>query len=202
MSSDTREVLEENLPDAVRDELEHSELATRVGGNYGEQAGRRIGQQVGAEIESRFRDRLAAGATIGRALGAALKALPAALLEALREAASAGSVVAELKSELKPELGSLVTETKDEATAEAEATAETAAETDSGAAESVSGLPDSADKLRQETIRDLLDVMSYRELQSTAKDVGVKANQSHDDLVDDILDQFAGGDGESAESGS
>ena len=46
------------------------------------------------------------------------------------------------------------------------------------------------EELRQETLEDFLELMSYRDLQSLAKDVGVKANLSKDELVDQIAEEL------------
>lgn len=45
-------------------------------------------------------------------------------------------------------------------------------------------------ELREETYRELLEVMSYRDLQSIAKEVGVKANLSQDELIERVAEQF------------
>jgi len=185
--STTRELIEQNLPESLRDELEESELGTQVGGTYGEQAGRELGQQVGSTLEAKFRSRLDEGANLIGALRATLVALPGAILSALRGGSSPGGVVEDLKTRLKNQVTSLgSSSTADE---ESPDETETAAPTDT---ESVSGLPDSVDQLREETIRDLLEVMSYRDIQSTAKELGIPANQSHEEIMDDIVEQFAG----------
>lgn len=202
--SNTLELIEENLPDSLRNELEESDLGTQVGGSYGEQAGREIGQQVGSEIEQRFRSRLDAGATFGRALIDALKALPSVILHTLRESASPGSVISNIKSQLKNEATSFLSDKQAETSEAAEGAAETAADTAEEAAdtaeeaaESIPGLPENVSKLREGTIRDLLGVMSYRDLQSTAKELGIKANQSQEEIINDVVAQVSGAEDES-----
>lgn len=105
----------------------------------------------------------------------------AAVSDAATEAADTATDAAESATDAVTDTA---TEDDDEAAEAADSTTE--------AAQSIPGLPDSVDQLRRETIRDLLEVMSYRDLQSTAKEVGVKANQSHEEIVDEIIEQFAG----------
>lgn len=83
----------------------------------------------------------------------------------------------------------------DEAEAEDEGVEDDASESD--------GVPDvempedvdlSADEiqdLKEDTYRELLETMSYRDLQSVAKDVGVKANLAQDEMTDRIVDAFS-----------
>ncbi|WP_227380824.1 hypothetical protein [Haladaptatus halobius] len=47
--------------------------------------------------------------------------------------------------------------------------------------------------IREETYRDLLEKMEYSELQSIAKEVGVKANLEREELVDAIAEEFNDG---------
>ena len=50
--------------------------------------------------------------------------------------------------------------------------------------------PSTADleDLKRETLEDFLDVMSYRDLQAVAKDVGVKANLSREEMTAEIVE--------------
>ncbi len=192
--STTLELIEENLPESLRDELEESEVGTQVGGSYGEQAGRELGQQVGATLEEKFRSRLNEGANLIGALRAVLVALPGAILSALRQASSPGGVVDDLKNRIKQEATSLLPDSA----ADEESTDEDDKETTTDS-ESVSGLPDSVEQLREETIRDLLEVMSYRDIQSTAKELDIPANQSHEEIMDDIVEHFTDEDAEEAD---
>ena len=50
------------------------------------------------------------------------------------------------------------------------------------------------EELRQETLEDFLELMSYRDLQSVAKDVGVKANLSREEMTDRIVEQVSAGE--------
>lgn len=92
-------------------------------------------------------------------------------------------------------------EAADEAEADEEATDdEGSTEEDSSERD---GVPDvempgdidlSADEiqdLKKETYRELLESMSYRDLQSVAKDVGVKANLAQDEMTDRIVEEFS-----------
>ena len=50
------------------------------------------------------------------------------------------------------------------------------------------------EELRQETLEDFLELMSYRDLQSVAKDVGVKANLGREEMTDRIIEQVSAGE--------
>ncbi|ELY96987.1 hypothetical protein C482_14489 [Natrialba chahannaoensis JCM 10990] len=68
-----------------------------------------------------------------------------------------------------------------------------------------SGLEQSAEdleNLRRETLVDFLGVMSYEDLQSVAKEVGVKANLSREEMTDEIVDTVTDDDGGTADDGA
>jgi hypothetical protein len=50
---------------------------------------------------------------------------------------------------------------------------------------------DDLEQMREDTYRELLEVMSYRDMQSIAKELDVKANLSEDELTERIVEQFA-----------
>lgn len=50
---------------------------------------------------------------------------------------------------------------------------------------------DEIQDLTEDTYRELLETMSYRDLQSLAKDVGVKANLAQDEMTDRIVAKFS-----------
>ncbi len=83
-----------------------------------------------------------------------------------------------------------VEEGSDEDDTEDEEEAEGDAEEGSTDASDVNLNPDDVQAIREETYRELLETMDYSELQSVAKEVGVKANLGRDDMVDAIVEQF------------
>lgn len=77
---------------------------------------------------------------------------------------------------------------------------EAAAETDE-----MEATAENLEELRTETLEDFLEVMSYRDLQSVAKEVGVKANLSREEMTRRIVaqvtdDEAADGEGEQAQN--
>ncbi|WP_323171518.1 hypothetical protein [Natrialba sp. PRR66] len=54
------------------------------------------------------------------------------------------------------------------------------------------------ENLRRETLVDFLGVMSYQDLQSVAKEVGVKANLSREEMTDEIIETVAAEEGDGA----
>ncbi|MFC4988413.1 hypothetical protein [Saliphagus infecundisoli] len=48
--------------------------------------------------------------------------------------------------------------------------------------------PEDLEGLRRETLEDFLEVMSYRDLQSVAKDIDVKANLSREEMTEEIIE--------------
>lgn len=115
-----------------------------------------------------------------------------------------------------PEEGEVVQETEDEDGEDADATEEAEGEDEeSGAVEQgeerdaeegdtdeggavPDEIPEDADlsadeiqDLTEDTYRELLETMSYRELQSLAKDVGVKANLAQGEMTDRLVAEFS-----------
>jgi hypothetical protein len=90
-------------------------------------------------------------------------------------------------------------ETAESAGDAAEEAAGAAAEEAENAAEKLAA--GDMDELRKETYRELLEMMEYSKIQSIAKQSGVKANLSRDEMIDEIVDNFdADEDAEDAES--
>lgn len=116
--------------------------------------------------------------------------------EALDEAEETAQRAAE-------EAAGTVEETADEATDTAEETTEGAATeakeaadevTDAAADASVDDLTsDDVQAIKEETYRELLETMEYSELQSIAKEVGVKANLKREEILDAIVEEFNDG---------
>ncbi|ELZ09025.1 hypothetical protein [Natrialba aegyptia] len=84
---------------------------------------------------------------------------------------------------------------EDESGAEA---AETADADDRDADTELEQAPEDLENLRRETLVDFLGVMSYQDLQSVAKEVGVKANLSREEMTDEIIETVAAEEGDGA----
>ncbi|WP_372912943.1 hypothetical protein [Salinigranum sp.] len=176
------------------------ELGSRVGAELGSTVGRELGGVVVRDVRERKSLR-----TILVDVARRLVELLAALLRnadvgsaasRLRDAFdSATDVTDEVTDDADAE-DDEETQTTDDADAEDDEETQTADEdADSESGGSSGGLSDmSADDLeqmREETYRELLEVMSYRDMQSIAKELDVKANLSEDELTERIVEQFA-----------
>lgn len=198
---------DEQAVEAVTQAVDADELESLVSGDEAvESVGRELGSRVGAEL----------GSTAGRELGALvvrdvrererLRTILVdvarrfvELLAALLRNADVGSAVSRLRDAFDGATD--VTDDVDEATDDADAEAEndeteTAdgedAETTDGEGDEHAGISaDDLEEMREETYRELLEVMSYRDMQSIAKELDVKANLSEEELTDRIVDQFA-----------
>jgi hypothetical protein len=104
--------------------------------------------------------------------------------------ADADADAEEAEAEAETEAESEASEADDEASEADEADADAEAEPSEEIEETDVPLPSNADSLRAETYRELLDAMSYQELQSVAKDVDVKANLARDEMTERIMDEF------------
>lgn len=98
-------------------------------------------------------------------------------------------------------------EEEEDESPESEGEGEAEAETEGEGEEETTLEAADLEGVRRDTLEDLLEVMSYRDLQSVAKDVGVKANLSREEMTDEIVETVAGdesgSEGESeSESGS
>lgn len=130
------------------------------------------------------------------------------------DAAETGEEAAESTAETAEETAESATETTQNAAEEAADGAEGAAETVTDAADGATDAakavsdadeldPEELQSLREETYRDLLEMMEYSQLQSIAKKVGVKANTGREQMLDNIVEQFRSdtdeGEGESGD---
>lgn len=134
-------------------------------------------------------------------IGDSLRGLVERREQAAAEAASQAKDAAE---DAATEATSTAEEAASEAKDAAEDAAETAEETAQGGAEQAENTAEQAGEaaqqvdqdtlrtLKQETYRDLLERMDYEELQSIAKNAGVKANQKRDRMIDELVDSFDG----------
>lgn len=148
-----------------------------------EEAGRALGARVGREL----------GGVLGRSVGEVVAS-------GLQEGKSPRAVVGDVRRFLVEALSALLRDADvDAALAEVRETvlAPSPEDGDGSADEAATdeerdvASPDELRDLREETLRELLEVMSYQELQSIAKKVGVKANLDTETMRERIVDAFA-----------
>lgn len=204
-STESTEAILEPLGETVdSDEVSswlESEVTTRSAGReLGRQIGRTVGSIIGREVGSvvavDVRDRKGIRIIISDVWHRVTELLASALRNA-----DVDSMVSTLVDRVRilvaeqgtSELVELTGDRGDDDPADADET-----ETTPAPDEEEGSVDDSAtelaatdlQELREETYRELLEVMSYRDLQSIAKEVGVKANLSQDELIEQVSQQF------------
>ncbi|WP_313692228.1 hypothetical protein [Halorarum halobium] len=204
--------------DDLTERLDLESLGRAVGRALGATVGRRLGRELSRRVRSAVpfvggsdRDRPSVGRvlealavavvrTVSRppyrgAIGDALSAL-VEKREAAREAAESAESTVEDATEAAGETAESATETAGE-------TAESAADAASDAGSSAADvLPTDRDDIKRDTYRELLEVLSYSDLQSVAKSVDVTANLSREEMIDAIVEEFSAGDVERGEGES
>lgn len=193
--------LKETVTDEVTDQVDAGDVVT---GNAitdqldGAKLGRAVGEAVGASLGRRAGDllfgRLLSKLGIGDGeqstrTGRVLSAVGVALARTLS------------KPQFRDPLESAVRDLVESREAAGEESDGEEAEGEEGEGDEESAPEIDAETLRslkRDTYRDLLDRMDYSELQSLAKDAGVKANLKRDDLVDTLVEEF-GDDSEGGE---
>lgn len=184
--------------DEVESMLEGDTSARSVGQDLGRRVGRElgsvIGRELGAIVAIDIRERKGP-----RAILADVKRRLVELLRTLLRNADVKSGVTrlvDLGRDIVPDtmpggmIGSAISREKVDASEtedEGEGDEETA--TDEAAESTVSA--EELQAMREETYRELLEVMSYQDLQSIAKEVGVKANLSQEEMTEQIIEQFS-----------
>ncbi|WP_345783342.1 hypothetical protein [Natrialbaceae archaeon AArc-T1-2] len=193
-------------------EIDTAKVGASVGREFGERLGRELGREIGREAHAT----IAEGFEQEKRLRAILADLKEAVLEAIRDAVrgfGASETVGSLLRTLGDDggLGEQLTDAvptgeREDATEDAEAaetedetgesdapepdadtSAAVEAEAEAGDADDQTAVED-LENLRRETLEDFLEVMSYEDLQSVAKDVGVKANLSREEMTDRIVE--------------
>lgn len=201
--------------DEIKSMLEDDSLdaaGRKLGSQVGREVGGRIGRQLGPTIARDIWDRKNPWTILKNAVGRLVELIVEALQNvdiesSISKLTDVGrSILAE--DSLKEGVGSLVPsgltdttdESSDEATESGETDEEAAAEDETGEDEEAPDVevPENVDlsaeefrNLKEDTYRELLETMSYRELQSVAKDVGVKANLAQDEMTDRIVTKFS-----------
>lgn len=201
----------DSLASVVEGEESARTVGRELGSRLGEELGAVVGREVGAVVALDVREREDPRTILADARDRFVELVGAVLQNA--DVESGVSRLVELVPSLvsnaaSGELVESVTddsETADEAGDESESQESPADESEAGdgdggddetegeASESGGSADLSADELqnlKEETYRDLLEVMSYGDLQSIAKEVGVKANLSREDMIDRIAEEF------------
>ncbi|MDS0299977.1 hypothetical protein NDI76_14610 [Halogeometricum sp. S1BR25-6] len=182
----------------VTEDLDGESLGRSIGETLGETVGRLLGRGVVNWVLSKLAfwsdDDPSLSARFGRSLllavgrtlkkpefkepiGDALRGFVDSLEARGETAADAAGDAAEQAEDAAESAGDTAEEAADAAAEEAENAAEKLAAGD-------------MDELRKETYRELLEMMEYSKIQSIAKESGVKANLSRDEMIDDIVDNF------------
>jgi tetrahydromethanopterin S-methyltransferase subunit G len=195
---DLESMLEGDTPQAVG-----RELGARVGREYGAFVGRELGAVVAVDIQERKGPR-AILADVKRRLKELLQSVVQSAdfrsslsrLRDLGSAVDAGGGAVELLETVVPgeedESEPEDSEEEDESEPEDSEEEDESEPEDSEEEGIMSEIPiDDLDDMREETYREMLEVMSYRDLQSVAKEVDVKANLSQEEMTDRIVEEFS-----------
>ncbi|WP_227352946.1 hypothetical protein [Haladaptatus salinisoli] len=198
--------------DGVTEQVDGSSLGRAFGEAVGALAGRRLGRlavdRVVSKLPFRSEDESEPSPLrrLGSAFGVALvrtlrrpqfrEPIEDALrgyVEKREEALDEAEKTAQQAAE---EAAGTVERAADEATDAAEETAEEAATEAEAAADEVTDsdvgdlTADDVQAIKEETYRELLETMEYSELQSIAKEVGVRANLKREEMLDAIVENF------------
>ncbi|WP_458188783.1 hypothetical protein [Haladaptatus sp. NG-WS-4] len=193
--------------DSVSDQVDGASLGRTFGESVGALAGRQLGRVVVGRVASKLglRDDEGDRSSFGRLASAFVVALGRTLSQpqfrepiedALRgyvEQREAAEKTLDEAKETAEEAAEMAEETVEDGADEASDAAEESTDEATDAASTVDASdldPDDVQAIREETYRDLLETMEYSELQSLAKEVDVKANLQHDELVDAIVEEF------------
>ncbi|WP_227375161.1 hypothetical protein [Haladaptatus halobius] len=203
--------------DSVAEQVDGASLGRAFGEAVGAFAGRRLGRiavdRVVSKLPFRSEDdhegersplrRLASAfvVALGRTLRRpqfrepiedALRGYVEEREEALDEAEKTAQQAAEEAAGTVEEAAGEAADTAEETTEGAATEAKEAAEdvTDAGVGDLTA---DDVQAIKEETYRELLETMEYSELQSIAKEVGVKANLKREEILDAIVEEFNDG---------
>lgn len=210
--------------DSLQEQVDSAEVGRAVGARLGEAAGRRIGAAVGRRVQETLAeiDEEAGPRELGRDLVSAVRAGFRDALSESREGGSALSSIADSVQETdlgSQVAGALGAEGDESAPAEAETAesgteadaADSDAETDDSSALADVPSPEAAvdeidaeeldvtdlDSFQTETLEEYLRSIPYRDLQSIAKEVGVTANITQEEMSDRIVDAVSGDEDDS-----
>ncbi|MHC3439296.1 hypothetical protein ACYJ1Y_14690 [Natrialbaceae archaeon A-gly3] len=169
--------------ESIEEQVDASEVGASIGREFGAAIGRDLGEAIGREVHRALSEGAEEGKEL-REIAADVKEAVLSVLRTLLESFEGRESLRSFVTEISEDgLGDRLTdaaptdvlEDEDETELEDEAEAETDVDVN-------------LEDLRQETLEDFLSLMSYEDLQSVAKDVGVKANLSREEMTDRIID--------------
>lgn len=176
-----------------------------VGGRLGKAVGGYLGRELGGVVAVDVRDRVSPRRLLADLRDRLLELLRGFLRDVDVEAAASrlSSLVVGLATDRSPDVdleGVLPGADADAAADQGDGGDGEAAADDLPVDASTVSADDLRD-LKRETYRDLLEQMSYRDMQSVAKDLDVKANLGREEMTDSIVETLAGDADESDGSG-
>lgn len=133
-----------------------------------------------------------AGDTVSDAVDEARDTADDATDEAKDAADDANDVASDAASNAQDTAEDAADEAGDKASDTAEQASDAADEAADDASDAAS--TENLSSLREGALRDLLDVMSYEDLQSIAKEIDVKANLDRETMTEEIVEHFADGE--------
>ena len=186
--------LKSAIADELESQLDDEQVGKRLGRELGARAGREVGARLGRTIAGAVRDGVERGKRPTEIYGDVKRTLSASVVESLGDRESLEDTFSALQRSLDvpDDVVGSIRETTNEATSgfgEGATDQATDAEEQATEGDGTGDQPD-PDRVRRETYRELLEAVSYRELQSMAKEANIKANQRTEELVDALVDQF------------
>ncbi len=202
----------------LEEQLDTKSIGASLGREFGAQIGRKLGKAVGREVHAAISDGLEQGRDLGELVADVESAAVRGVRNALDELDGGDSLASLVRGIVEENAGDQLTdaatnaltgdgeraddepqvdepaddeadgeesegdESEDEAVAESEPTADS-----SNHAES-----DDLGDLRRDTLEDFLEVMSDEHLQSVARDMGVDADLSREEMTDQIVAEVSG----------
>lgn len=167
--------------------LDGDDLGAALGAEVGERVGRELGESVGRAMQASFAESVERGDDAGELTAAIGSAVREALVDYLGDVDGLESVLSSVQEAapdgLEPHEEGVPPEGE---SASGGAGGEPAPAPPSD--EETGSEASDPDGLRRETLTDFLAVMDYRDLQSVAKDVGVRANLSREELIAGIVE--------------
>lgn len=199
----------DTIEDAVTDSLETEDIASMLdteataesigrdlGRRVGREAGAIVGRELGGSVAVDIRERKGLRTILANVRDRVVELLTALLRNVDIEPAVSRLIDASKSLLSDRSAGDLLGSVAPDMERDDDGDESTAADDDQPDLDDTDPSELSADQLqemREETYREFLEEMSYRDLQSIAKEIDVKANLSRDEMTERITDKFSSG---------